>query len=281
MSSIDLHTHSSFSDGSCSPTELITLAHQQGLKTLAITDHDTTAGLPEAIAAAQDLSLELIPGIELTTQFQGRELHILGYFINMADSLFQARLETLRVTRLDRIELILDRLQSLGIEISLKEIQHAAGTGSIGRPHIAQTLIAKGHTSNMKDAFDHFLGSRGKAYVPRVVPEADEIIKWILDAGGIPVLAHPYWEGFNKEDSTRTCQTLVEQGLQGLEVFYGTFSARHVSFNIGLARHFNLLMTGGSDFHGTLKPDITLGKGRGSLHVPATVVERLRIAAQC
>jgi hypothetical protein len=279
MSRIDLHTHTTFSDGSFSPTELVDLAIQQGLDILAITDHDTTEGLPEALEATKSLSLELIPGIELSAQFQNREMHILGYFINPTDSRFQARLEGHRSTRIGRIHHILDRLQSLGMDISLEEVELASGTGTIGRPHIAQVLIAKGYIKTMKDAFEQFLGSRGKAYVQRIVPEAHEIIEWITDAGGIPILAHPYWESFNKEDSATACQTLVEQGLQGLEVFYGTFSARHISFNLGLARRFGLLMTGGSDFHGTLKPDIALGKGRGSLHVPSKVVEQLRIAA--
>jgi len=279
MSRIDLHTHTTFSDGSFSPTELVDLATQQGLDILAITDHDTTEGLPEALEATKDLSLELIPGIELSAQFQNREMHILGYFINLTDPQFQARLEDLRSTRIERIHHMLARLISLGIDISLEEVQQASGTGTIGRPHIAQVMLAKGHVKSMKEAFEQWLGSRGKAYVQRAVPEAHEIIEWITDAGGIPILAHPYWEGFNKEDSATACQTLVEQGLQGLEVFYGTFSARHISFNLGLAKRFDLLMTGGSDFHGTFKPDIALGKGRGSLHVPSKIVEQLRVAA--
>jgi predicted metal-dependent phosphoesterase TrpH len=279
MSRIDLHTHTTFSDGSFSPTELVDLATQQGLDFLAITDHDTTEGLPEALEATKSISLELIPGIELSAQFQNREMHILGYFINPTDPHFQARLEAHRSTRIERIHHILDCLQSLGMDISLEEVELASGIGTIGRPHIAQVLIAKGYIKTMKDAFEQLLGSRGKAYVQRIVPEAHEIIEWITDAGGIPILAHPYWEGYNKEDSATACQTLIEQGLRGLEVFYGTFSARHIAFNLGLARRFDLLVTGGSDFHGTLKPGIALGKGRGSLNVPPKVVERLRQAA--
>ncbi len=279
MSRIDLHTHTTFSDGSFSPTDLVALANQQGLDILAITDHDTTEGLPEAMEATNGLSLEIIPGIELSAQFQNREMHILGYFINITDPQFQSRLEALRSTRNVRISQILDRLHTLGMNISLEEVKQTSGTGTIGRPHIAQVLIAQGHVKNMQEAFERFLGTRGQAFVQREAPEAREIISWIIDAGGIPVLAHPYWEGLNKEESTTACHTLVEQGLQGLEVFYGTFSARHVSFNLGLARKFDLLMTGGSDFHGTLKPDIALGKGRGSLHVPQKAVERLRQAA--
>lgn len=279
MGRIDLHSHTTFSDGSFTPTELIALANQKNLDILSITDHDTTDGLPEAMEATKDLSLELIPGVELSSQFQNREMHILGYFINLTDPQFQARLEVLRSTRIERIRHILDRLHTLGIDISLTDVEECAGIGTIGRPHIAQVLLAKKHVTSIKDAFEQFLGSRGKAYVQRAVPEAREIIGWIIDAGGVPILAHPYWEGLNKEESIAACQTLAEQGLRGLEVFYGTFSARQISFNLGLARQFDLLMTGGSDFHGTWRPDIALGKGRGSLHVPKKAMERLRQAA--
>lgn len=279
MSRIDLHTHTTFSDGSFTPTELIALANQKNLNILAITDHDTTDGVSEAMEATKDLSLELIPGVELSAQFHNREIHILGYFINVTDSLFQSRLESLRSTRIERIRHILDRLHRLGIDISLTDVKHYAGIGTIGRPHIAQVLLSKGHVTSIKNAFEQFLGSHGKAYVQRAVPEARDIIGWVIDAGGVPILAHPYWEGLTKEESTAACQTLAEQGLQGLEVFYGTFSAKHISYNLGLARQFDLLMTGGSDFHGTLRPDIALGKGRGSLHVPPKAMERLRQAA--
>jgi predicted metal-dependent phosphoesterase TrpH len=279
MSRIDLHTHTNFSDGSFSPAALVELAHKKGLNILAITDHDTTDGFAEAMEAAQGLPLELIPGIELSTEFQGRETHILGYFIDRADPQFQTRLERLRSTRLDRIQHILDRLHTLNVEISLAEVEHVAGSGTIGRPHIAQILINKGYVRGMKEAFERFLGVRGKAYVRRVVPEAAEIIAWITDAGGIPILAHPYWEGLNANETVVSCRTMVDQGLRGLEVFYGTFSARQISSNLHLARHFGLLVTGGSDFHGTFKPEISIGTGRGSLNVPSTVMDRLRLAA--
>lgn len=279
MSRIDLHTHTNYSDGSFSPAALVELAHKKGLNILGITDHDTTDGLAEAMEAAQGLPLELIPGIELSTEFQGRETHILGYFIDRADPQFQTRLERLRSTRLDRIQRILDRLHTLNVEISLAEVEHVAGNGTIGRPHIAQILIDKGYVRGMKEAFERFLGVRGKAYARRVVPEAAEIIAWITQAGGIPILAHPYWEGLNANETVISCRTMVDQGLRGLEVFYGTFSPRQISLNLHLARQFGLLVTGGSDFHGTFKPEISIGTGRGSLNVPSTVMDRLRQAA--
>ncbi|MCA9500392.1 MAG: PHP domain-containing protein [Nitrospira sp.] len=280
MSRIDLHTHTHFSDGSVSPTALVELALQQNVSILAITDHDTTEGLPEAMEATQRLPLEIIPGIELSTEFQGRETHMLGYFINHADPRLQARLERLRATRVDRLHHILDRLHSLKMEISLAEVEHVAGGGTIGRPHIAQMLIEKGYVKGIKEAFDRFLGVRGAAYVRRVVPEAAEIMTWITEAGGIPILAHPYWEGLNADKTAASCRTLVDQGLRGLEVFYGAFSARQISLNLNLARKFDLLMTGGSDFHGAFKPEISVGTGRGSLRVPPTLIDHLREATK-
>jgi predicted metal-dependent phosphoesterase TrpH len=279
MNRIDLHTHTYFSDGSFSPSALIHLAQQKGVSVVAVTDHDTTEGLAEAMGAAQDLPLEVIPGIELSTEFQGREKHILGYFIDPADAQLQNRLERLRSTRLDRIQNILEQLHRLNMAISFEEVAHVAGSGTIGRPHIAQVLMGKGYVTGIKEAFERFLGFGGKAYVRRIVPDAAEIIQWIKDAGGIPVLAHPYWEGLNADETVIACRTLVDEGLRGLEVFYGTFTARQISYNLQLARRFDLLITGGSDFHGTFKPDISLGTGRGSLNVPSTVIDRLRQAA--
>jgi 3',5'-nucleoside bisphosphate phosphatase len=279
MNRIDLHTHTTFSDGSFSPTSLVELAHHKGLNILAITDHDTTEGFTEASEAAKSLPLELIPGIELSTEFEERETHMLGYFIDLSNLQFQTRLEGLRVTRLERIQHILDRLHTLQMDISLAEVRQIAGSGTLGRPHIAQMLIEKGYVNGMKEAFERFLGVRGAAYVRRVVPDAAEIITWITEAGGIPILAHPYWEGLNADETEVSCQRLVEQGLRGLEVFYGSFSPRQISLNLHLARQFDLLVTGGSDFHGTFKPDISLGTGRGALKVPPKVIEHLRQAA--
>lgn len=279
MSRIDLHTHTTWSDGSYSATELVEWAHQHDIQTLAITDHDTTEGLDEALALSQTLGMDLIPGIEISTRFQEREIHVLGYFINYQDPCFQTRIRALQSTRLQRIQEILHKLESCGISLPLEHIQHLAGSGSIGRPHVAQLLLQQKHVSTFREAFDKYLGIRGKAYVPRDVPEASDIFSWIREAGGLAILAHPFWEGFRQEDIDPACRTLVENGLQGLEVFYGTFSAKQISFNLHLAKRFDLLVSGGSDFHGTYKPEIAIGKGKGSLKVPQSALERLRKAA--
>lgn len=279
MSRIDLHTHTTWSDGSYSPRELVEWAYQHDIRTLAITDHDTTEGLNEALPITQTLGMDLIPGIEISTRFQEREIHVLGYFINYQDATFQTRIRGLQSTRLQRIQDILHQLESCGISLPLEHVQHLAGPGSIGRPHIAQVLIQQGHVSTFREAFEKYLGVRGKAYVPRDVPEAADIFPWIREAGGLAILAHPFWEGFRQEDIAPACGMLVENGLQGLEVFYGTFSAKQISFNLHLAKRFDLLVSGGSDFHGAYKPEIAIGKGKGSLKVPQSALEKLRNAA--
>jgi len=279
MSRIDLHTHTTWSDGSYSPTELIGWAHQHDIQTLAITDHDTTDGLDEALGHSRPLGLDLIAGIEISTRFQGREIHVLGYFINYHDPLFQTRIRRLQATRIQRIREILQKLALNGIALDLGDVQRLAGSGSIGRPHIAQLLITHGHVSTFREAFEKYLGIRGKAFVPRDVPEASDTFSWIREAGGLAVLAHPFWEGFRQEEIDPACQTLVENGLQGLEVFYGTFSAKQISFNLHLAKRFDLLVSGGSDFHGSFKPEIAIGKGKGDLKVPQSALDRLRKAA--
>jgi 3',5'-nucleoside bisphosphate phosphatase len=279
MSGIDLHTHTTCSDGSFSPTALVQWAHTHSIHTLSITDHDTTEGLEEALVAARNIPIEIIPGIEISARNQGRETHVLGYFIKTDDPTFTARISRLQGTRLLRVQEILHKLGKVGIDIPLERVKALAGTGSIGRPHIAQLLIEGGHVANVHEAFAHYLGSKGKAYAPRDVPEVAEVFAWIREAGGIAILAHPYWDGYRTDEATKACEALVEQGLQGLEVFYGTFSAKQISFNLHLAKQLGLLLTGGSDFHGTLRPEIAIGRGRGSLKVPPSVIDKLRKAA--
>ena len=279
MTRIDLHTHSTFSDGSLTPTELVFQAIQSKISVLALTDHDSTAGLTEAINATRDQPIELIPGIELSAQFRGKEVHILGYFVDQNSHHFQHQLSQLRQTRTERVGAMVTKLQSLGLDIELKEVQRVAGHGAIGRPHIAHTLLTKGYVRSIREAFDRFLGSRGKAYVPRVIPSAQVAMSWIKEAGGVSILAHPSWQGYNETETHAACQELVDQGLDGLEVFYGNFSSRQISMNLRLAQQFNILVTGGSDYHGSFKPEVMLGKGSTSVKVPPTILEPLRKAA--
>ncbi|MDT7041936.1 PHP domain-containing protein [Candidatus Nitronereus thalassa] len=276
MPRIDLHLHTTYSDGSHSPAEVIQFAHEAGVTALAITDHDTVDGLPEAITAALDKGIKVIPGIELSSRFEGQDTHILGYFFDWQDGTFQTRLTEQQENREQRNPRVVDKLNQLGLELTYEEVKAMAGTGSIGRPHIANVLVAKGYVSSTKEAFDRYLADGASAYVERESPDTREAIAWIREAGGVPVLAHPHWTKRKGPELIEMCRTLKEAGLMGIEVFYSTHSKRQTSEFLELARKLDLLMTGGSDFHGTAKPGIYVGRGKGDLKVTEKLLEPLR-----
>jgi len=275
---IDLHLHTAFSDGSLSPTEAVTLGHTAGLAALAVTDHDTIEGLSEALATGTRLGIEVIPGIEISARFEGREAHILGYFIDWNDTTFLERLEQQRASRHHRNPLVVEKLNQLGVELSYEEVIATAGSDSVGRPHIAQALLHKGHVRSIQEAFDRYLKDGGSAYVPRVLPDAREVIRWIREAGGVPVLAHPQWVKPQHLPLLTVCRSLKDAGLVGIEVFYSTHTKRQISEFLEISRTLDLLITGGSDFHGSAKPDIRIGYGKGDLKVPEKLLDPLRQA---
>lgn len=279
MSRIDLHLHTTHSDGSIRPSEVLKLAGQANVMALAITDHDITSGIPEAVAAGQELGIEVIPGVEVSS-FDGRsELHILGYFLDWQDPVFAARLATLRASRHRRNPLIIDRLRAAGLDVTYDEVRALAGTESVGRPHIAQILMRKKYVSSAKEAFDRYLAEGRPAYVARELPTPVDAIGWIREAKGIAVLAHPTWVK-DSGDGLRTCVTaLKEAGLDGVEVHYSTHSKSQTASYMELAQRLDLLVTGGSDFHGITKPDIEVGYGRGDLKVNPRLLEPLKAAA--
>lgn len=279
MSRIDLHLHTTHSDGSLRPSEVLKLAGQASVMALAITDHDITSGIPEAVAAGQELGIEVIPGVEVSS-FDGRsELHILGYFLDWQDPVFAARLATLRASRHRRNPLIIDRLRAAGLDVTYDEVRALAGTESVGRPHIAQILMRKKYVSSAKEAFDRYLAEGRPAYVARELPTPVDAIGWIREAKGIAVLAHPTWVK-DSGDGLRTCVTaLKEAGLDGVEVHYSTHSKSQTASYLELAQRLDLLVTGGSDFHGITKPDIEVGYGRGDLKVNPRLLEPLKAAA--
>lgn len=278
MGRIDLHIHTTYSDGTVSPSDVVTLAHQAGLKALSITDHDTTDGLPEGLKQASRLGIECLPGIEISSQFQGKETHILGYGLAWNDPTFQDRLLTLRQSRHARNPEMIQRLTDLGLSLTYDEVKAVAGSDSVGRPHIAQVLLSKGYVSGIQEAFSRYLGNGGAAYVPRDLPETTDVIAWIREVGGLAVLAHPTWIHNSPLGVRQSCEKLKAGGLQGLEVFYGTHSSRETSEYLNLARRLDLLITGGSDFHGAVKPDIAIGVGRGKLKVPDSLLDPLKQA---
>lgn len=279
MSRIDLHLHTTHSDGSQTPTEVVKLAHEAGVSALAITDHDITTGLPEAIAAGQELGIEIIPGIEISSRHGESELHVLGYFLQWEDAQLNARLMTLRVSRHRRNPQIVERLQALGIDITYDEVRAVAGSDSVGRPHIARVLMDKKVVATAKEAFDRFLADGKPAYVPRDLPCPADAIRWIKDAGGLAVLAHPTWVKAIEGTLTDLARQLKADGLDGVEVHYSSHTPRQTRTYLSLAKQLGLLVTGGSDFHGITKPEVDVGIGRGNLHVPDVLLPKLKDAA--
>ena len=279
MSRIDLHLHTTHSDGSCSTAEVMAFAKQAGLTALAITDHDIVDGIPEATAIGKELGIEVVPGVEISSRLGESELHILGYFLNWTDPLLAQRLSTLRDSRHLRNPKIVQCLNELGIPITYEEVRALAGTESVGRPHIARLLMEKKFVTSAKEAFDRYLANGRPAFVDRELPEPAEAVRWIREAGGVPVLAHPTWVRTSAEGLRVLVRDLKAAGLGGMEVHYSTHTPSQTTEYLDLARQCDLLVTGGSDFHGVTKPDIEVGIGRGQLKVSQKLLDPLRKAA--
>jgi predicted metal-dependent phosphoesterase TrpH len=279
MSRIDLHLHTTHSDGSLPPAEVLALAKQAGVSALAITDHDIVDGIPEAITIGTSLGIEIIPGIEISSRWGDAELHILGYFLDWKDQALSRRLEQVRTSRHSRNPLIVEKLNDLGLALTYREVQELAGTESVGRPHIARVLMQKGYVQSAKEAFDRYLTEGAAAYVPRELPDPAEAIAWLRAAHGIPVLAHPVWAKQDEAGLLKLCEKLKREGLMGIEVHYSTHKPQQTKEYLNIAKRLDLLITGGSDFHGVTKPDIEVGIGRGGLKVSSKLLEPLRKAA--
>ena len=244
---VDLHLHTTASDGRLSPTELIHLLASQGLKQVAISDHDTTEGLAEAFAAAEEFpDMRIIPAIELSTDIPGDEVHMLGYFLRHEDEELQKILREFRMGRLERGRMMVEKLATLGINIEWERVQEIAGEGSVGRPHIALAMVEKGYCKEPKDAFPEYLGRNGSAYVERSKMTPPEAVEMLIRFGAVPVLAHPAY----LNDMETTIAGLAEAGIVGLEVHYAQFSPETVQQLAGLADRYGLIPCGGSDYHG-------------------------------
>lgn len=265
---VDLHAHTTYSDGILSPAALVRLGIEKDLAALAITDHDTTEGLPEAREAA-GRDLVLVPGIEISTSLGGLDHHILGYYIDPANEALKGRLAQFRSERLDRVREMAARLSRLGAAVDVDEVLTLAGHGVVGRPHLAQVLVRSGHAEDVDEAFRRFLGSKGTAYVARPAFRPDEAIALIRDAGGVSVLAHP---GPGLVDSV--VEALAAEGLRGIEVWHPQHGPVAVRRYQALAERLSLLETGGSDFHGPGR-----SMDLGDLAVPLRVLAPLQRAA--
>jgi 3',5'-nucleoside bisphosphate phosphatase len=273
---IDLHVHSTFSDGTLAPDALVEEACRIGLTALALTDHDTTAGVGRLLAAAEGKAVRAIPGVEISADFKGGTMHMLGYFVEHDGKGLNDHLKWLREGRDDRNREILHKLQKLGCHITWEEVASYAGEDVVGRPHFAQALQAHGYVSDKDEAFDKYLGKGKPGYAERRRLLPDASIQLIRDAKGVPVLAHPFTLNLAANELKKLVARLREQGLEGVEVLYPEHTPDMQSLYLKMARELNLVVTGGSDFHGALAPDIHMGRGFGNLKVPDDVVEKLQ-----
>ncbi len=269
---VDLHTHSICSDGTLTPVDLVREASRRGLSFLALTDHDTVEGLPEAIAEGNRLGITIIPGTELSAERNGREAHILGYYIDTENDEFIRELDVFAQMRPVRIELMVEKLRALGLDIDHDRVREIAGPGTIGRPHVARALIEKSYATDIADAFNTYLSAGRPGYVPRQKITPEEAIGLISRAGGVPVLAHP----FSTRAVEESLADFVPIGLKGLEAYYGEYTHEQREELRQVAERWNLIPTGGSDYHG---PGVREGRDLGGPFVPIDSVERLMAAA--
>ena len=278
---IDLHIHSTASDGSLSPSEILYHAQNIRLGAIAIVDHDTVEGSREALHTGIPSGLKFLTGVEISANPPpsftcSGSFHILGYRIKLNDAVFNQTLDTLQTARKNRNPQIIRRLNDLGMDLALEDVVNGIGAGQLGRPHIASCMVAKGFVASISEAFDHYLGNGRPAYVDKYRVECSKAIEIILGAGGIPVLAHPYLiqmkSGGGLEDLVITLKSM---GLKGIEVYYPEHPPDHTALCRELAVRHGLLMTGGTDFHGSLKPKIKMGSGTGNLSIPYKLYEQI------
>lgn len=280
MKYIDLHVHSNASDGTFTPAQLVEEAFHNRLSAFALTDHDTIDGVSEAMEAAQHYKqlgkpVTVIPGVELSAEYGKKDIHILGLLIDIENDTFCNSLKMAQIERENRNEKMADNLRQAGIDISLEELHAAEGDAILTRAHFAKYLLKHGYVSSIQNAFDHYLNENGPYYVPRKYLTPKQAIQLILEADGIPILAHPLLYKFSKEELEALVKQLKTYGLVGIETIYSANMGFDEGYIRGIANKFGLLMTGGSDFHGRNKPNIFLGSGHGNLKIPESILEYL------
>lgn len=318
---IDLHTHSTASDGSMEPAALVRHAHRLGLAAIALTDHDTVSGVGQALEEGEKLGMEVIPGVEISVSLSSwdfppvtytgpqpgvtdeeeaspemqtvgpnkqqagpemqtaePEMHLLGYFFNGGYERMSETLEELRRRREERNPKIIAKLNELGFDITIEEVEHKAAGGTAGRPHIARVMMEKGYISSIAEGFDKYLATGRPAYFKKDKLTPEEGVEEIIRAGGVPVLAHPIYLGVRGEQLKKVLERLKKAGLKGIEAYYTDNSPEQTEELLRLAEELGLKVTGGSDFHGSFKPDIEAGVGRGNLRIPYSLLTALREA---
>ncbi len=278
MGQVDLHVHSTKSDGTYTPTELVNYAIEKGLTAFALTDHDTIDGIEEALEAAKNKPITVIPGIEYSTEYLNRDVHIVGLFIDYKAPVFLEYLSRFQQSRTDRNYKLCANLRNANIDITYEALLEMFPDAVITRAHYAKYLLTKGYVKSMKEAFDRYLGDHTPYFVHREKITPQEVIEVTLKAGGVPILAHPTLYKLGKEQLDILVATLVEHGLKGIECVYSTYTPQEERQIKALAAKYNLLPSGGSDFHGTNKPGLDLGVGYGRLYVPEEYMKNLKNA---
>lgn len=277
MKTIDLHVHTTASDGTASPAEAVKLAKAAGLSAIAITDHDTVSGYAEAAEAGKALGVEVIPGIEISTKY-GRAVHILGYYIDPDSDKLAPVLEWVVRDRDERNRKMAELMAADGLPVSYEEMHRRFGA-VIGRPHFAEVLVELGLAKDVRDAFDRYVEKGQKYYLPRNFLSIERSVEIIREAGGIPVLAHPFQYKLDEAGLRELIEHCMESGLKGIECRYSGYSTEQSKYLSRLAEEYGLIKTGGSDFHGENKKHISIGTGTGALEVPYQYLEKLREAA--
>lgn len=273
---VDLHTHSTASDGSDSPEALVRRAAEIGLTAIALTDHDTLEGLPEAERAADRLGVGFVPGVELSLQWDKGGMHLVVLWLRPGTGPLQDRLEAVQASRANRNVRMVAALQGLGMDITVEELEAESGGGSAGRPHMAALMVEKGYVPDLATAFDAYLAAGKPAYLGRERLGPEEAIGLAAASGAVAVLAHPHTLGVdNRFEMADLMERLVAAGLVGIECHYGTYERPGRSGMEAMARRFGLIPSGGSDYHGTYKPDVMLGTGKVGLAIPERVLDEL------
>lgn len=280
MKTIDLHTHTTASDGTYTPDELIELASKKGLAAIAVTDHDTTAGIDAAIKADNGNNIRVIPGIEISSCYDDIEIHLVGLFINPEDTALLSWLKELRLNRSERNQQMIDKLKGFGIELNMEELNEISRGGTITRAHFAALMLKKGYITSTNEAFDRYIGTGCKAYIPRKLPSCEKSIEMIRNCGGLAIMAHPLLYKISRSFLERIVADLKGCGLTGIEAYYSTHSGADTRYIIQLADNNGLLLSGGSDFHGENKKGLELGSGYGRLMVPYNILDKLEGALQ-
>ena len=277
MDYIDLHTHTTASDGSLSPAELVKEAAQAGLKAVAVTDHDTIDGLGEALETGQGLEMEVVPGVEISMEVGLKGgAHLVGLWVRPGHQGLLQGLERLQEARAQRNPRMLAKLNELGLKLSMEEVSQQAGGGQVGRPHFARALVEKGLAGSVGEVFSRWLGAGAQAYVPKERLTPAEGISLVRAAGGVPVLAHPGLLDLDRNGLESLLRKLKGLGLEALEAYYSEHDEATRRGLVSLAARLGLAVSGGSDFHGASKPQVKLGLGKGDLRVPGALLAALR-----